>query len=363
MRLQHFTGIFLLILQLASAQIAENLKSFIGASQGISFISDAGNGAYLGRVHYGNHQLVLADKTQKSRFTKFYVHDVGNELLAFECDRKGSGMFWHVYLAGPGYHLRCVHQGSVNNLNSWNKFQSYSLDGGKKVAFRFPNLGKYIKRVYTSARDSPAFQYLSPSDTTITSLSTFGFDVGCIHRIEYEILQVTFDKTNRDPDSYTPTLVDRVEIINESNSTVRRSETLSFTMSRTETTTWDHHFGVKAQIKFEGGLIAKLVADVEFKLTLSYDYKTGGSTAVTNQVQSSESVTVDAEPGMKTVVELIVLRDDAASIPFNAKVRSRYIDDATGQVKEEETWQSGTWSGVLLYKTMIHVRSEPLRNV
>ncbi len=135
---------------------------------------------------------------------------------------------------------------------------------------------------------------------------------------------------------------------------------VSYSESRTETTTWQHHFGIMASLSYSSGLIVDLVANIEFQMTTTYDYLTGGSTAVTNGVQYSESVTVNAEPHMKTTVDLVVMRQDDASIPFWAFVRCKYVDDNTGQIIETETWEPGTWSGVLLYQTNIVVHSEPL---
>ena len=82
------------LLLLASAQIAENLLPFIGAPQGIAFIADNKN--YLARYDDGEFNYVVADRENKDPFTKYHVHDVGNDLLAFECDKEGSGWFMQV---------------------------------------------------------------------------------------------------------------------------------------------------------------------------------------------------------------------------------------------------------------------------
>ena len=81
-------------LVMASAQIADNMLPFIGAPQGISFKADNNN--YLARFYDGESQLVLADRADKDPFTKFHVHNISNDLLAFECDYEGSGLFWQV---------------------------------------------------------------------------------------------------------------------------------------------------------------------------------------------------------------------------------------------------------------------------
>ena len=91
---RHILITAILLPLLASAQIAENLLPFIGAPQGIAFIADNGN--YLARYDDGEYSYVLADRANKDPFTKYHVHDVGNELLAFECDGEGSGWFMQV---------------------------------------------------------------------------------------------------------------------------------------------------------------------------------------------------------------------------------------------------------------------------
>ncbi len=49
-----------------------------------------------------------------------------------------------------------------------------------------------------------------------------------------------------------------------------------------------------------------------------------------------------------------------ATIVWYLLHRCTYVDDETGQLIETETWEPGTWSGVLLYMTYITVTSEPL---
>ena len=97
--------------------------------------------------------------------------------------------------------------------------------------------------------------------------------------------------------------------------------TVTFSSSRTETTTWEHHFGIMASLSYSSGLITSIVGNIEFQLTTTYDYLTGGSSEVTNAVEYSETVTVEAAPHMKTVVKLIVMQQEDAVIPFNAVVR------------------------------------------
>ena len=97
--------------------------------------------------------------------------------------------------------------------------------------------------------------------------------------------------------------------------------TVTFESSRTETTTWEEHFGIMASLSYSSGLIVNLVANIEFQLTTTYDYMTGGSTEITNGVEYSETVSVDAEPHMKTTVNLVVMQQDNAVIPFYALVR------------------------------------------
>ena len=106
--------------------------------------------------------------------------------------------------------------GSLDNLGPWHKFQTYSLNGGLNVALRVPELGTYLNRY------QDGLQYMSPMDFSITVFSTLGYDAGCFQPIEYEILNVTFDTSNQDPETYTPTLVDTVEIINDSGLPVTR---------------------------------------------------------------------------------------------------------------------------------------------
>ncbi len=97
--------------------------------------------------------------------------------------------------------------------------------------------------------------------------------------------------------------------------------TVTFTSSRTETTTWEEHFGIMASLSYSSGLIVNLVANIEFQLTTTYDYLTGGSSEVTSGVEYSETVIVNAEPHMTTTVNLVVMRQDDAVIPFYALVR------------------------------------------
>lgn len=198
---------------LASAQIADNLLPFIGAPQGISFIAD--NYMYLARVDYGEYDYVMPDRPVKDPFTKYHVHDVGNDLLAFECDGEGSGWFMQVIQTWE-FLLHCVYMGSVDNLGPWNKFQTYSLNGGMGVALRMPETKTYLKRL------DDGLQYMAATDPSPTVFSTLGFDAGCFQPIEYEILNVTFDTSNQDPATYTPNVVDTVEIINDSGVPVTR---------------------------------------------------------------------------------------------------------------------------------------------
>ena len=55
------------------------------------------------------------------------------------------------------------------------------------------------------------------------------------------------------------------------------------------------------------GLAASLVMDVHFELTLSHDYRTGGSSFFTNRTESSEKATVPCGPGQTKRVKLIVM--------------------------------------------------------
>lgn len=97
--------------------------------------------------------------------------------------------------------------------------------------------------------------------------------------------------------------------------------TLTFSTSRTETTTWQDHFGIMASLSVSSGLLVKLVANIEFQLTVTYDYLTGGSTEVSSGIEYSEGVTVEAEPHMRTTVNMVVMQQDNAVIPFEALVR------------------------------------------
>ena len=206
-----------LLLHSGSAQIADNLRPFIGAPQGISFVADNQN--FLARFHDSSGwDYVLADRANKDPFTKFHVHDVGDGLLAFECDAEGSGWFMQVIETWK-FLLHCEHMGSVDNLGPWHKFQSYSLDGGRAVALRVPQLGTYLNRYHDG------YHYMSPMDYSVTVYSTLGYDAATVHPTEYEILELEFDGSGQNPETYTPTLVDTVEIINQSDLPVTRTGT------------------------------------------------------------------------------------------------------------------------------------------
>ncbi len=84
------------------------------------------------------------------------------------------------------------------------------------VALRVPEIGLYLKRY------QDGLEYMSPMDPSITVYSTLEYDAGCFQPIEYEILDMTFDSSNHDPETYTPTLVDMAEIINDSDVPVTR---------------------------------------------------------------------------------------------------------------------------------------------
>ncbi len=78
----------------ATAQIADNMLPFIDAPQGIAFKADNLN--YLARVYDDGTSYVLADRATKDPYTKYHVHQVDGDLLAFECDGEGSGYFMQV---------------------------------------------------------------------------------------------------------------------------------------------------------------------------------------------------------------------------------------------------------------------------
>merc|ERR1712117_106187 len=115
-----------------------------------------------------------------------------------------------------------------------------------------------------------------------------------------------------------------------------------------------------ASLSVGTGIIESIAMNMEFQLSVAYDYTTGGSTQVSKSITYKERVTVTAETNAKTTVDLIIMRQEDTVIPFGALVRCTYVDDTTGELIEEENWQSGTWSGVLLYETRIDVHSEPL---
>ncbi len=129
--------------------------------------------------------------------------------------------------------------GSVSNLDSWNKFQSYSQNDGLNVALRLPNLGTYVKRVHDDDRDymmpllshsvfRPVVWY-EPYMTAILlyTIKTLiidcnRYDAGCFQPIEYEVLEVEYDTSGLDPATYTPNLVDSVVIDNNSDVPINR---------------------------------------------------------------------------------------------------------------------------------------------
>ncbi len=110
--------------------------------------------------------------------------------------------------------------GSVSALGPWHMFQSYSLNGGRDVALRLPVLGDSQGAILKRYEDG--LQYMSPMDYSVTEFSTLGYDAGCFQAIDYEILEVVFDNSGQDLKTYTPNLVDSVDIINDSGLPVER---------------------------------------------------------------------------------------------------------------------------------------------
>ena len=62
--------------------------------------------------------------------------------------------------------LHCYYVGSVDNLSSWNKFQTYTQGNGGSVALRVPELGTFLKRY------SIDMQYMAPLDYSVNQYST-----------------------------------------------------------------------------------------------------------------------------------------------------------------------------------------------
>lgn len=74
----------------ATAQIAPNLKAFIGAPEGIAFRGN--NGLILTHVHDYQNYYTWAVREFNEPFTKFMVHETEDEHLLFECYRLGPGI-------------------------------------------------------------------------------------------------------------------------------------------------------------------------------------------------------------------------------------------------------------------------------
>lgn len=79
------------------------------------------------------------------------------------------------------------------------------------------------------------------------------------------------------------------------------------------------------QLTYSSGFLMTGVANIDFQIEFNYDSMKGGSTETTKGFEYSETLTIEAEPFMKTTVSMYVMRHEDAVIPFEALVRCNSI--------------------------------------
>ena len=121
---------------------------------------------------------------------------------------------------GLKFLLECVYLGSVEATGVWNKFQTFTTDGGYGVAFRnyHADLQGFVSRYYVPTVN-PLAEYLVAEYQSLTQFTNFRLDSGSLFPTEYELLELDFDTGDMNPDNYSPKLVDEASITNFSDET------------------------------------------------------------------------------------------------------------------------------------------------
>jgi len=355
MAFQYRSFLILVLLGCASmvhGKIAGNFAAYVGDPDGIAII--ASNGKYLSEYNDGSTRYVYAVKDKMDVWTKFLVEDAGNDFVYLRC-HSPDHYVQVVTHGGSRYALECINK-KKNPDWQWRKLKIFSVDGGSKIAIKCAKSDVFLQRV----NDGGWRQYVQLNGAHYLNAETkFSIKSASVFPAKFELLDVTFPDTSmlQNAASAAPQVAKQSTYSNVGKGSVYHTFTLKDIKETSETTTWEHAFGVELNAEFSYGV--PLVGETKFSVKLSYNYKSGGSNTVTSKKEIWEQFKVEIPPNTRATASLMIRKVDNASVPFVARFK-KTRKNAAGQDVTSIISESGTWRGVQFMSSHISVKKTDL---
>ncbi|XP_023676028.2 uncharacterized protein [Paramormyrops kingsleyae] len=306
------------------------LEVFIGAEEGVA-LTDL-NGKYWSPFHR-NGIYPIECKDTKDNWCKFLLEKVGDHKVRMR-DVRG------VYLSR--FHRDGIDfiEAAKNPSDVFCEFEVFTKS--EKVLFKADN-GRFLSLIarghlnIEAAKDGPdQFCEFTPS-------------IGDIVSPKFEIISVDFKNVSALPEK--PIVVKKETYRNSSSVEQKHKFNMSWTKTESETTTWNHAWGLTCTVSFECEFIVKFKSEI----SVSYSGSYGTSSTKEKSITMGEETEVTIPPHKKVTANLIVSKQEDCDIPFTAKIKKI---KSNGEV--QEFMEEGTWKGVIYDNVHVDIKEEDL---
>ena len=171
--------------------------------------------------------------------------------------------------------------------------------------------------------------------------------------ITEEIIDVNWGST-KDFANMRPTAVASKTVTNHGSEPAEMELTVSWSLTESSETSWEHGWGVTAGIKFTKNFSpvpgTGFGSSLEVSLEVNYNGKKAGNEGQSKTKTISETTRVTVPSGKKVTATLMVSMVENANIPFTATIRR------TSELGVQEFTERGTWKGVVQFDSNVLIR-------
>uniref|UniRef100_A0A3B3S503 Uncharacterized protein n=1 Tax=Paramormyrops kingsleyae TaxID=1676925 RepID=A0A3B3S503_9TELE len=284
------------------------------------------NGKYWSSIHRNGIYPIECWKDSKDNLCKFRIEKVGHHKVRMT-DMRG------VYLSR--FHRSGIDfiEAAKNPPDLYCEFEVFRK--GENVLFKAEN-GRFLTLITRGhievAKDGPdQFCEFTPS-------------IGDIVSPEFEIISVDFKNVSALIEK--PIVVKKETYTNSSSVEQKHKFNMSWTKTESETTTWNHAWGLSSTVSFDCELIGAAIS-------VSYSGSYGTSSTKQKSITLGEETEVTIPPHKTITVKLVVNKQENCQVPFTAKIKKM---KSSGEV--QELTEQGTWMGVIYDNVHFEVKEQ-----
>nr|XP_033780252.1 uncharacterized protein LOC117350227 [Geotrypetes seraphini] len=209
-----------------------------------------------------------------------------------------------------------------------------------KVALKAAN-GMFVCRAYRR------MHFIEASKPTPEECCRFRLQIGDLLYPCYDIFSVVVGDTSHV--RCQPSVVKKETFVNKTDQPVSHTFNLGWEMRATETTTWNHLWGLES---ITSGTFT--LQGMEATVTYNGGYLKTVSTF--KNISEKRSSTVNVPEHSKAIAQLVVTKQDQVTVPFAVNVRKTKKDGESFYMEEK-----GSWKGLVYTDVTLETKDEPDR--